>query len=85
MTPEALVAVQEAVQAVVEHDDGRLSLMAPEVGDLYLWTRDYGKYGVVELVMPPGQPSEWSIDWTDMDDGGKHVAVGHVDAARGTL
>ena len=23
----------------------------------------------------PGQPSEWSIDWTDMDDGGKYVGV----------
>jgi hypothetical protein len=72
---DALLAVQEAVRAVVDHDHDRLSEMAPEVGDLYLWTRDYGKYGVVELVMPLGQPAEWSIDWADMDDGGKHVAV----------
>lgn len=79
MTPgydDALVAVREAVEAVVEHDDVRLAVMLPDGGDLYLWTRDYGEYGVVDLVMPPGQPSEWPIDWVDMDDGGKHVAVG---------
>ncbi len=75
LAPDALLAVQDTVRAVVDHDDDRLALMAPDVGDLYLWTRDYGKYGVVELVMPPGQPGEWSIDWVDMDDGSKHVAV----------
>jgi hypothetical protein len=76
MTPEALAAVEEAVRAVVEHDDSRLSQIAPDFGDdLYMWTRDYGDYGVVELVMPPGDANEWSIDWTDMNDGGKDVAV----------
>jgi hypothetical protein len=76
MTPEAFAAVKEAVRAVVEHDDSRLSEMAPDFGDdLYMWTRDYGDYGVAELVMPPGEPSEWRIDWIDMNDRGKHVAV----------
>jgi hypothetical protein len=76
MPPEALAAVEEAVRAVVEHDERQLSQVAPDFGeDLYTWTRDYGDYGVVDLVMPPGEASEWSIDWTDMDDGGKHVAV----------
>jgi hypothetical protein len=76
MTPEALAAVEEAVRAVVEHDNGRLSRMAADLGDdLYMWTRDYGDYGDVDLVMPPGEPSEWSINWTDVYDGRKHVAV----------
>ena len=57
------------------HDHERLALIAPDAGDLYVWTRDYGGYQAVELVMPPGTPQDWSIDWTDMDDGGKHVSL----------
>ena len=37
--------------------------------------RDYGRYGTVELVMPPGAPQDWDIDSTDTTNGGKHVAV----------
>ena len=70
-----LAAVEKAVRAVVDRVDERLALMAPDSADLYLWTRDYGSYGDVELVMPPGTPRDWDIDWTDMRDGGKHVAV----------
>jgi hypothetical protein len=70
-----LLAVEEAVRAVVHHDDERLAMWAPDADDLYLWTRDYGSYGTVELVMPPGPSQDWDIEWTDMDDGGKHVAV----------
>jgi hypothetical protein len=71
----ALRAVEEAVRAVVDHDDARLALLAPHAGDLYVWTRDYGNHGVVDLVVPPGAAEDWDIDWTDMNDGGKHVAV----------
>jgi len=72
----ALLAVEEAVRATVDHDAERLATLAPDAGDLYLWTRDYGSHGTVELVMPPGRPEEWDTEWTDMADGGKHVAVG---------
>jgi hypothetical protein len=72
----ALLAVEEAVRAVVDHDAERLATLAPDAGDLYLWTRDYGSHGTVELVMPPGRPEDWDTEWTDMVDGGKHVAVG---------
>jgi hypothetical protein len=71
-----LLAVEEAVRAVVDRDHERLALMAPDAGDLYLWTPDYGSYGDVELVMPPGASHEWDIDWIDKRDGGKDVAVG---------
>jgi hypothetical protein len=76
LSPAALLAVEEAVRAVVDHDDERLALLAPDVDDLYLWTRAYGSQGVVELVMPPGTAGDWDIDSTDLHDGGKHVAVG---------
>lgn len=75
LSPALWLGVEEAVRAVVEHDEERLSTFAPDVGDLYLWTRDYGSHGTVELVMPPGAPQEWDISWTDVD-GGKHAAVG---------
>ena len=54
LSAKALDAVEEAVRAVVAHDDTRLSVLAPNTGDLYLWTRRYGVHGTVELVMPPG-------------------------------
>jgi hypothetical protein len=70
-----LLAVHEAVRAVVDHDDERLAQMAPDAGDLYVWTRDYGRYGVVDLVMPPGTADAWDVLSTDQHDGGKDVAV----------
>lgn len=73
---DALRAVEETVRAVVDRDHDHLVVVAPDADDLYLWTRDYGQYGSVELVMPPGPPQEWDICWTDMSDGGSHVAVG---------
>lgn len=72
----ALDAVEETVRAVVAHDDERLSVLAPDAGDLYLWTRNYGAHGTVDLVIPPGPPAEWRIQATDMIGDGKHVAVG---------
>jgi hypothetical protein len=76
LSPAALLAVEEAVRAVVDHDDERLALWAADAGDLYVWTRDYGSHGVVELVVPSGAAEDWDIHSTDLDDGGKHVAVG---------
>jgi len=76
LSPAALVAVEEAVRAVVDHADERLALLAEDVGDLYAWTRNYGSHGVVDLVVPPGTAKDWDIDSTNLHDGGKHVAVG---------
>jgi len=75
LSPAALRAVEDAVRAVVAHDDERLRAIAPDVGDLYTWTRDYGTYGDVDLVIPPGAPAEWRIDTVDVVDGSKSVDV----------
>ena len=70
----ALHAIEEAVRAVVGHDHERLRVIAPKVGDLYVWTREYGSHGV-DLVMPPGSVDEWPLDICDASDGSKHVIV----------
>ena len=49
-----LAEVERAVRAVVERDEERLGAIAPEEGDLYRSTRDYGDHGTVELVMRRG-------------------------------
>jgi hypothetical protein len=76
LSPVALLSVEEAVRAVVDHDDERLALLAPDAGDLYIWTRDYGRHGAVDLVVPPGMAEDWDIVSTDQQGGSKHVAVG---------
>ena len=75
LSSAALRAVEDAVGAVVAQDDERLRVIAPDVGDLYVWTHDYGTYGEVELVMPPRAPAEWRIDTVDAVDDGKSVDV----------
>ena len=50
-------------------------MIAAEVGDLYVWTRQYGSHGAVDLVMPPGSVDEWPLDICDVNDGSKHVIV----------
>lgn len=72
---DALAVVARVVRAVVEHDDAAITGLSPESDDLYVWTRDYGEFGEVELMMPPGEPESWDVDWTELDDGGRHAAV----------
>jgi hypothetical protein len=58
-----LAAVVAAVRAVVGHDHEALAAMGVAAGDdPYTWTRGYGRWGEVELLMPPGEPREWEID-----------------------
>jgi hypothetical protein len=71
----ALVAIEDAVQAVVAADERRLAALGAD-SDLYVWTRDYGAHGDVKLVIPPGAPSEWPIDAVDVHDGTKNVEIG---------
>jgi hypothetical protein len=71
----ALHAIEDAVRAVVGHDHERLRVIAAEVGDLYVWTRQYGSHGTVDLAMPPGSVDEWPLDVCDAHDGSKHVVV----------
>jgi hypothetical protein len=57
LSPAALLAVEEAVRAVVDRDQRRLELFAPDAGDLYIWTRDYGRHGAVEQAAEIGGPT----------------------------
>ena len=58
-----LAAVVEAVRAVVERDREALDAIDAYAGgdDPYTWTRGYGRWGEVELVMPPGDPRSWEM------------------------
>jgi hypothetical protein len=70
----ALHAVEDAVRAVVGHDQERPAEIAAHAGDLYVWTRREASHDV-ELVMPPGSVDEWPLDVCDVDDGSKHIVV----------
>ena len=60
LTDDELNAVADFVRALVEHDDDYLRAGgAYDHGDPYAWTRSYGRWGDVELVMPPGDPQTW--------------------------
>jgi hypothetical protein len=76
LPPAALQAIEDAVRAVAAADERRLAAMGADASELYTWTREYGAYGAVHLVVPPGSPSEWPIDAVDVVDGTKHVEVG---------
>jgi len=71
-----LDAVADAVRAVVTRDAKRLATIARRPDDLYLWTHGYGRHGSVDLVMPPGPPSQWQVESTDVaGKRGMHVVV----------
>lgn len=58
-----LSAIRNAVSALVSNDhDAIASMLKDPDADIFLWTRDYGDYGVVHLVEPPGSPSDWAIE-----------------------
>lgn len=61
--------VTSVVRAFVDHDREVLEVIgAYTYGDPYEWTRDYGKLGQVDLIVPPGDPTHWGggVD-TDAD------------------
>jgi hypothetical protein len=64
LTASELEAVAGVVHALVANDVGLLRSVGAYDGgaDPYLWTRDYGDWGDVELVVPPGEPRDWSGD-----------------------
>ena len=55
-------AVVALVAALVDEDfDALAAAGAYESGsDPYIWTNEYGRWGSVHLVMPPGDPRHWS-------------------------
>jgi hypothetical protein len=62
LSSSQLAVVADAVAAVVERDPTRLSGLVGDADALYTWTRDYGDWDEVELVLPPGEPERWELD-----------------------
>jgi hypothetical protein len=71
LTEEEMTATVAAVSAVVQQDRRALDEMkAFEHGDPYEFTHEYGGWGDVHLVMPPGDPRTWVINVIRGDDDG---------------
>jgi hypothetical protein len=87
LTAGELEAVVGVVQALVAEDVGVLRSVGAYDGgaDPYLWTRDYGAWGDVQIVVPPGEPGDWSGDvmqW-ETEPGFSAVAVNMWTAQEG--
>jgi hypothetical protein len=65
-----LEATVRVVRALVDRDRTVLeSIGAYEGGaDPYVWTENYGRWGRVELMVPPGDPKAWSGSVIRRDD-----------------
>jgi hypothetical protein len=78
LTGEELAAIESVVRALVGKDDEYLrEIGAYEHRDPYRWTRRYGPWDHVDLVMPPGEPETW-IGYATRGLGGVGVSVGVV-------
>jgi len=68
-TDEEMAVTAAAVRAVAEGDRPALDAMkASDAGDPYESTREYGRWGDVHLVVPPGDPRAWTIRVMRGDD-----------------
>ena len=54
-------AVERFVRALVDHEVETLASTGALAGgsDPYLWTRNYGQWGDVDLIVPPGPSIRW--------------------------
>lgn len=61
LTRGELAAVERLVRALVAGDVRWLESVGAYDGgaDPYRWTRDYGRWGQVDLAVPPGRTEEW--------------------------
>jgi hypothetical protein len=65
LTDEEREVVVRVVRALVDRDHDYLRTIGayvPPGADPYLWTRDYGRWDQVDLVVPPGNPNTWEYD-----------------------
>ncbi|HVF74698.1 MAG TPA: hypothetical protein VM938_06590 [Acidimicrobiales bacterium] len=61
LAPDELAAVRAVVEALAGRDEAVLRAVgAYDDGDPYLWTQDYGTWGRVDVVVPPGEPRTWN-------------------------
>jgi hypothetical protein len=78
LTDDELQAVADLVRALVDHDDDYLRVSgAFDQGDPYAWTRNYGRWGDVNLVTPRGDPQTW-IGYVVRAHEGTNASVGVV-------
>jgi hypothetical protein len=76
LTEEEMAVTAAAVRAVVEGDRAALEAMkAYDAGDPYEWTHEYGRWGDVHLVLPPGDPRTWTINVYRRDGDDAWLAV----------
>jgi hypothetical protein len=67
LSDEELAALALAVRAVVERDGEALRSMKADAR-MYAQTHGYGRWGTVELVVPPGDPRSWTVHVFRHDD-----------------
>lgn len=63
LTDAERAAVVDLVVALAEHDRPVLEeagAYATYDGDPYAWTLQYGRWGRVDLIVPPGDPRHWA-------------------------
>jgi hypothetical protein len=71
-----LARIATAVRAVVDRDEAALSqFWQGRPDELFRWTEDYGLWGKVDLMYPPGQPVSWDLDVTTVADGDVFIVV----------
>lgn len=68
---DELAAIVAAVSAVVSQDaEGLARINAYDDGvEPYEFTHDYGRWGDVQLVLPPSDPRTWAMSVARRDDG----------------
>lgn len=65
-------ALKTAVEAVVSRDAGRVRALLADPEDaasFWIWADDYGRYGRLSLVAPPGPIDGWEITGVALSDG----------------
>lgn len=78
LTDQELTVVVGFVIALVEHDRSALEAAgaydSPDA-DPYRWTHNYGSWGSVDLIVPPGDPRHWAGGVLRLDDSPVSVAI----------
>ena len=77
LSPEELQAVMLVVRAVVGHDEDRLRALCTVDDDVdpFEPTRHWREWPQVDLVVPPGEATEWGADVIGSPDRGWTVDI----------
>jgi hypothetical protein len=69
---EELACVVRAVRGVVARDPDvsrELGMAGVDDEDPYIWTTRYGRWGTVDILVPPGDPRSWTVGVIRYDAG----------------